>query len=84
MVHHHQNPLVQLTHGFPRSSILGHFLSLLYINAVPQPSSFSQRLILFADDTNIIICHLVIKLVLLFIILIVTTFKITFIMSLPA
>jgi hypothetical protein len=49
--------LDKITHGVPQGSIFGPLLFLLYINDLPQITNENPKIILYADDTILIIAN---------------------------
>ena len=47
----------ELTHSIPQGSILGPLLFLLYINDLPHSINKNNKIVLFADDTTLIISN---------------------------
>jgi len=47
-----------VTHGVPQGSILGPLLFFLYINDVPHSINKSNKIVLFAHDTSLIVSNL--------------------------
>ena len=47
----------EVTHGVPQRSIIGPLLFLLYVNNLPQITNDNSKLVLFVDDTSVIIAN---------------------------
>jgi len=47
----------EISHGVPQGSILGPLLFLLYVNELPQITNENSKIVLFADDTSMIITN---------------------------
>jgi hypothetical protein len=47
----------EMTHGVPQGSILSPLLFLLYIKDLPQITNDNSKIVLFADDTTVIITN---------------------------
>jgi len=47
----------EITHGVPQGSILGPLFFLLYINDLPHSINKNNKIVLFADDTSLIISN---------------------------
>ena len=49
----------RVTNAFPQGSILGLLLFVVYINDLPKITDNDAKVVLFADDTSVIVTNLI-------------------------
>lgn len=56
-IDNHKSTSMKVTHGVPQGSVLGPLLFLVYVNDINAALPDSNKLRLYADDTNLFVAH---------------------------